>query len=319
MLMECDGERCGGFSVGATMTPQSTAAWHQPVMGAEALGLLDPRPGDVMVDGTAGTGGHSLMILPHLLPEGRLIAIDRDREPLELARKRLTEFTPQVTFAHGNFRNLAELLDELHVSAVDGVLLDLGMSSLQVDQPQRGFSFSKEGPLDMRMDHEQEETAGALVNELSADELEQLIQELGEERFARRIAQRILHVRRAKPIRTTTQLARIVAEAVPASARHGRIHVATRTFQALRMAVNDELGALEALLGDLPRILKPGGRAVILTFHSLEDRMVKRAFAQGLRDGRWAVLTKKPLRPSQEECVQNPRARCAKLRSIERI
>ena len=317
MLMECDGERCGSLSVVSQMSSQPAVVWHQPVMGAEALGLLDPRPGDVIVDGTVGTGGHSLMLLPHLLPEGRLITIDRDRESLELARKRLTEFTPQVTFVHGNFRNLTDLLDELHLSTVDGVLLDLGMSSLQVDQSQRGFSFSGEGPLDMRMDQEQEETAEALVNELSAEELERLIQALGEERFARRIAQQIVRARRARPIRTTSTLARLIAEAVPSSARHGRIHVATRTFQALRIAVNDELGALEELLGDIPRILKPGGRAVILTFHSLEDRMVKRAFVQGAREGRWAVLTKKPLRPSREECAQNRRARSAKLRAIE--
>ena len=292
--------------------------WHQPVMGAEILAALDLKPGDLIVDGTVGTGGHSLMLLPHLLPDGRLVAVDRDRVSLELARKRLTEFTPQATFVHGNFRNLTDILEELQLAAVDGVLLDLGMSSLQVDQPERGFSFAREGPLDMRMDAEQEDTAEALVNELSADELEQILRELGEERFARRIAQGIVQARREQPLRTTVQLARVVAHAVPASARHGRIHVATRTFQALRMAVNDELGALDAVLRDLSALLKPGGRAAILTFHSLEDRMVKHAFLQGARDGQWVVLTKKPLRPTAEECAQNPRARSVKLRVVER-
>ncbi|MBI4342378.1 MAG: 16S rRNA (cytosine(1402)-N(4))-methyltransferase RsmH [Candidatus Omnitrophica bacterium] len=287
-------------------------------MGAEAVQLLAPKPGAVIADGTVGAGGHSLMIVPHLLPQGHLIAVDRDREALDLARKRLTEFTPQITFVHGNYRDLHALLDELKIGGLDGLLLDLGMSSMQVDRPDRGFSFSKDGPLDMRMDDEQEETAESLVNELPAEELARLLDELGEERFARRIAQRIVQARHSRPIRTTAELVRLIAQAVPASARHGRLHVATRTFQALRMAVNDELGALASLLERLPRLLKPGGRAVILAFHSLEDRLVKRAFAQGVREGWWTVLTKKPVPPSAAECSANPRARSAKLRAIER-
>jgi 16S rRNA (cytosine1402-N4)-methyltransferase len=286
-------------------------------MGQEVLHYLKPQPGAIIVDGTVGTGGHSLMLLPHLLPTGRLLAIDRDHEALQLARKRLAEFEPQVTCLRENYRNLPTLLKNLGMSRVDGVLLDLGMSSVQVDRAERGFSFSKAGPLDMRMDPEQEATAEAMVNELTADELARVLATLGEERFAKRIARRIVQERRAHPVTTTTQLARLVTEAVPVRARHGRLHPATRTFQALRMAVNDELGALQELLGTLPELLNPGGRAVVLTFHSLEDRLVKHAFAQGRREDRWTVLTEKPARPSRDEVSKNPRARSAKLRAIE--
>lgn len=302
----------------ALMRPDATPAWHQPVMGLEVLGHLRPASGATVVDGTVGTAGHSLMILPRLLPSGRLIAIDRDRDALQAARQRLAEFAPQVTFVHGNFRDLPRILQGLGVSRVNGLLLDLGMSSAQVDAAERGFSFSQEGPLDMRMDREQAPTAWALVNRLAADELAVIFATFGEERFAQRIARRIVQARRAGPMTTTTQLARLVAEAVPARTRYGRIHPATRVFQALRMAVNDELGALEECLERLPGLLAPGGRAVLLTFHSLEDRLVKRRFARGAREEAWGVLTRKPVCPSVEEVSRNPRARSAKLRAIER-
>ena len=303
---------------GAVMTTQPASVWHQPVMAAETLRGLHPRPGAVIVDGTVGTGGHSLALLPHLLPSGKLLAVDRDRASLELAERRLADFTPRVIFRHGNFRDLPQILRDEHLAGVDGLLLDLGMSSLQVDQPERGFSFSKDGPLDMRMDPEQGETAMDLLGGASADELARLFGQLGEERYAGRIARRITDVRRTRPIRTTTELARVISEAVPPRARHGRLHPATRVFQALRIAVNDELAALEDILACLPALLNPGGRAVIITFHSLEDRLVKRAFAAGAREGRWALLTKKPLTPSDEEIAGNPRARSAKLRAVER-
>ncbi|MBI2104519.1 MAG: 16S rRNA (cytosine(1402)-N(4))-methyltransferase RsmH [Candidatus Omnitrophica bacterium] len=300
------------------MSEAAALQWHQPVMGAEVLEALNPRPGATVVDGTVGTGGHSLMILPRLLPDGRLVGIERDQDALELARKRLADFEPQATLLHGNYRRLPAILQELGIPRADGLLLDLGISSLQVDRAERGFSFSREGPLDMRMDREQEETAEAVVNELAADELALLLETLGEERFARRIARAIVRAREDGRLTTTTQLARVVAGAVPPAARHGRLHPATRTFQALRMAVNDELGALETLLGHLDAVLSPGGRAVIITFHSLEDRLVKRAFLSGARERRWTVLTKKPARPSAEEVARNPRARSAKLRAIEK-
>lgn len=292
--------------------------WHQPVMTREVLELLAPRPGATFVDATVGGGGHSLSLLPHLLPSGRVIAVDRDPHALEIAKKRLIEFEPHVTFVHDNYRHLAAGLRALHVPSVDGIVLDLGMSSLQVDTAERGFSFLQDGPLDMRMDPTQEITAAAIVGESSMEELATLFATLGEERFARPIARRIVEARRAQPFTTTMQLAELIRQAVPPRARYGRLHPATRVFQALRMAVNDELGALEALLADLPGLLAPGGRAVVLTFHSLEDRLVKRAFLAGSAQGLWRILTKKPLRPSEDEVERNPRARSAKVRGVQR-
>jgi len=298
--------------------PHAALSQHQPVMDREVLQYLNPHPGAVIVDGTVGLGGHSLRILPQLLPDGRLIAIDRDLDALQLTKQRLTEFEPHVTFVHENFRNLPEVLQRIGLSRVDGVLLDLGMSSFQVDRDERGFSFSKEGPLDMRMDRDQDLTAEALLRDASIEELEQIFRTFGEERFATSIARRIADERRHRPITTTTQLTRMITHAVPSRVRYGRLHPATRTFQALRMAVNDELGALETVLGTLEAVLNPGGRVVILTFHSLEDRLVKHAFAHGAREDRWTVLTKKPVRPTATEVSQNPRARSAKLRCLER-
>jgi 16S rRNA (cytosine1402-N4)-methyltransferase len=329
------------------MSAAPETIYHQPAMVAEVLEYLAPRPGAVIVDGTCGTGGHSLAILPRLLPNGRLIAMDQDAEALGLAQSRLVEFAPAVTpppisspeamlrdatvrvprtligggvtFHHGNFRALASLLADLHLERIDGVLLDLGLSSLHVDRPERGFSFLKAGPLDMRMDVRQPMTASTLVNTWSEEDLTHVIATFGEERFARRIARRIVEERRRQPIDTTTQLAGLITRAVPPAARRGRLHAATRTFQALRMAVNDELGALEEALNTLPTLLSPNGRAVLLTFHSLEDRLVKRAFLQGQRDGVWTVLTKKPQRPTPEEVTNNPRVRSVKLRAAERV
>ena len=298
--------------------PTSEIHWHRPVMVEEVLRALHPRPGAVIVDGTTGTGGHSLALLPHLLPDGIVIAADRDRSSLDLAQQRLAEFAPQVHFIHANYRDLPHALLQRGHALVDGILLDLGMSSAQVDQAERGFSFNREGPLDMRMDCEQSLTAASLVNTLSADELAMLLRAFGEERFAARIARAVTRARGEQRIATTAQLARLVAHAVPPAARHGRLHPATRTFQALRIAVNDELGALEEFLAHAPEVLKPQGRLAILTYHSLEDRAVKQAFAQGAREGLWMLLTKKPVCPAEAEIAGNPRARSAKLRAVER-
>jgi 16S rRNA (cytosine1402-N4)-methyltransferase len=235
-----------------------------------------------------------------------------------MARQRLSEFEPQVTLLHDNYRNLPRMLSALGIERIDGLLLDLGMSSVQVDCAKRGFSFLAEGQLDMRMDQTQSLSAQSLLSELSADEIAHMLQTLGEERFARRIAAQIIQARRAKPMMTTTELARVIASALPGKARHGRLHPATRTFQALRIAVNDELGALEELLGLLPELLNVGGSALILTFHSLEDRLVKRCFIEGSRALLWTVLTKKPIRPTAEEVARNPRSRSAKLRAVKR-
>ena len=299
-------------------TPNSEPTFHQPVLVASAIEWLRPRPGSLIVDGTLGTGGHSLAILPQILPDGRLIAVDRDPDALAIATQRLTKFLPQVTFVRDNYRNLPGILAGLGLPRVDGILLDLGISSLQVDQPERGFSFSKEGPLDMRMDPDQPLSAETLIKTSSVSVLTELLGTLGEERYARRIAEHIVRERRLRPITATTHLARVVAEAVPPRTRHGRLHPATRTFQALRLAVNDELGSLAAFLDHAQALVRPGGRVVILSYQSLDDRLVKQAFIQGRADGSWTLLTKKPIRPSAEEIARNPRARSAKLRAVER-
>ncbi len=298
--------------------PQPGAVGHRPVLVREAIEWLAPGPSKTIVDCTAGLGGHGLALLPHLMPSGELIAMECDAEALEQARRRLVEFQPHIRFLHANFRDLSTVLKDAGVPQVHGVLVDLGFSSLQVDTAERGFSFQREGPLDMRMDLRQPLTAAALIHRLSEHDLANLLFTVGEERWSRRIARRIVETRKRQPIRTTTQLARIIDEAVPHRGRP-RIHPATRTFQALRIAVNDELASLDALLGALPEVLAPGGRAVIITFHSLEDRRVKHAFQQGARDGFYRILTKKPMRPSDEELAENPRARSAKLRAVERL
>ena len=292
-------------------------AQHTPVLLREVIEWLAPKPNMTIVDCTVGAGGHSAAIVPRLMPEGRLITMDCDEQALEAAKVRLVEFAPNVAYVHRNFRDLPNALAHLHGERVDGLLADLGMSSLQLDNPQRGLSFSREGPLDMRLDSRQPMTAASLIRQSSQRQLVDLFRDYGEERWAERIARRIVETRKRQPLDTTSQLARLVEDAVPRGASR-RLHPATRVFQALRIAVNDELGALRALLNVLPDILLPGGRAVILTFHSLEDRLVKQTFRQGAQTGRLRVLTKKPVRPSAEEAAANPRSRSAKLRAAER-
>ena len=291
--------------------------WHQPVLVDEVLSFLAPREGQAVVDCTVGSGGHSLAVVPRLLPGGHLIGLDRDAQALEAARQRLVEFQPVVHLLHENFRALPALLQRLDLPAVDGVIADLGMSSLQLEQGTRGFSFSKEGPLDMRMDARQPTTAATLIQHWSEPDLAHVLETYGEEPFARRIAKRIVAARAVSPIQTTTQLARIVADAVPA--RGGRLHPATKTFMALRIAVNEQFESLKALLAALPTVLKRGGRAAIITFHSLEDRLVKQAFQQSAKAGVVRILTKHVVRPSESERLRNPRSRSAKLRVVERI
>ena len=303
--------------------PRSAIGWHQPVLVSEVVQCLQPVPGTTFVDCTLGTGGHSLAILPRLLPAGagtpgRLIGIDCDADALAQARQRLVEFRPYVELAHDTFSHLPEILARAGLTHVHGLLADVGMSSLQVDDPARGFSFRHDGPLDMRMDQRSPTTAADLIRSLPEDEMADLLSRVGEERWARRIAGHLVDRRSRAPILTTAQLAQAVAEAVPRRAGSTRLHPATRTFMALRIAVNDELLALQRLLEVLPEVLLPGGRASIITFHSLEDRLVKRAFQQGARDGVFRLLTKKPLRPSAREAAANPRSRSAKLRAVER-
>jgi 16S rRNA (cytosine1402-N4)-methyltransferase len=290
---------------------------HVPVLPAEVLEALSPQSGQVLVDATVGAGGHARLLAERLGPAGRLIGLDRDPAMLELARPRL-EGLP-VTLVPANFDRLRTVLDELGVALVDGVLADLGVCSDQLDAAQRGLSFAQAGPLDMRLDAEGE-TAAELLHRLNERDLADLIYEYGEERFSRRIARRIVEERRRTPLETTEQLAELVRRCVPRPPRQkGRrrppIDPATRVFQALRIAVNDELGALDRLLAALPRCVRPGGRAAVISFHSLEDRRVKQAF----RDkGVWEALTKKPVQAGEEEERNNPRARSAKLRTALR-
>jgi 16S rRNA (cytosine1402-N4)-methyltransferase len=288
---------------------------HVAVLPAEVLDLLAPAPGQTFVDATVGAGGHARLLAERLVPGGRLIGLDRDAAMLDRARPRLAGLP--VTLVHAGFDRLRDVLDELDIDAIDGVLADLGVCSDQLDDPERGLSFLQNGPLDMRLDPTAGEPASALLRRLNERDLANLIYEYGEERFSRRIARKIVEVRRRTPLETTEQLAQLVRSCVPRP-RGKRQHVidsATRTFQALRIAVNDELGALDRLLAALPNCLKPGGRAVVISFHSLEDRRVKHAFRQRAL---WEVLTAKPLQAGEEELRQNPRARSAKLRAARR-
>jgi 16S rRNA (cytosine1402-N4)-methyltransferase len=286
---------------------------HIPVLLDEIVEWLAPRPGRLLVDGTLGGGGHTRALAELVGPEGLVIALDRDGEAIERAQPALAGLP--VKLVQGNFCDLPEVLDALEVAAVDGVVLDLGMSSDQLADVERGFSFSSPGPLDLRFDPSRGEPAWRLVNRLSAGHLADLIFQYGEERHSRRIAQTIVEERRLNPIRTSAALAELVRRCVP-SPRHGpRIDPATRTFQALRIAVNEELKSLEIALRRIPERLARGGRMAVISFHSLEDRRVKEAFRD---DPRWEVLTKKPLLPQPREIDENPRSRSAKLRVAQK-
>ncbi|ODT98077.1 MAG: 16S rRNA (cytosine(1402)-N(4))-methyltransferase [Planctomycetes bacterium SCN 63-9] len=289
-------------------------AVHRSVLLNEVLEWLAPREGDVMVDGTVGAGGHAAALARRVGPLGRIVGLDRDPSMLALAAQAVRGLP--VTLVHAPYSDMGEVLGGLEIPAVRGILLDLGLSSDQLAWADRGFSFAADGPLDMRFDQEgQGPTAADLVNSLGAEELANLIFELGEERFSRRIARRIVESRRTEPIRTTRQLAELIRQSVPATYRRGPIDPSTRTFQALRIAVNDELKRLDALLEALPELLAPDGRVAIISFHSLEDRRVKWAFRN---DPRLTVLTKKVLTATDQEVAVNPRARSAKMRVAQR-
>jgi 16S rRNA (cytosine1402-N4)-methyltransferase len=284
---------------------------HRPVLLDEVVRWVAPRPGAILVDGTVGAGGHAAALARHLGSTGRLIGLDRDPEMLALAEE-ATQGLP-VTLVRSPHSAVDEVLTELGLGPVDGLLLDLGVSSDQLRRSQRGFSFTADGPLDMRYDPNDDVTAADLINTLSADELADLFFRYGEERHSRRIARTIVAARRVEPIMTTSRLAALVRKSIPG--KWGRIDPATRVFQALRIRVNRELEHLEATLTKLTDILRPAGRVVIVSFHSLEDRKVKWAFRN---DPNLAVLTRKPITASAEEVRQNPRARSAKLRAAER-
>ena len=294
---------------------------HLPVLKGAVLELLSPAGRRVLLDCTVGLGGHAEALLEAAGQAAQLIGIDLDESNLLLAKDRLARFGGRVRLFQASFSDAREVLAEAGVAAADVVLADLGVSSNQLDDPGRGFCFSADGPLDMRMDRTTGRTAGELVNALGEKELADVIYEYGQERFSRRIARAIVTARGKEPIENTARLARIVAGAMPAPVRRTRkgVHPATRTFQALRIAVNDELGRLDSLLASLGDLLAPGGSAAIISFHSLEDRQVKHAFADMNQTGRFRLLTRKPITAAEDEIANNPRSRSAKLRGIERI
>ncbi len=286
---------------------------HIPVLLDEIVQWLEPRPGAVIVDGTLGGGGHTRQLAQRVEPDGRIVALDRDPAAVTAAERNLAGLP--VFVVHASFADLPEVLVQLGIPAVHGVLLDLGLSSDQLADPQRGFSFSSQGSLDLRFDPTSGEPAWRLVNRLSEEHLADLIFAYGEERYSRRVARAIVERRRQSPIQTAAELAELVRRCVPRQATGHSIDPATRTFQALRIAVNSELKALEVALRRIPGCLLPAGRFAVISFHSLEDRRVKEAFRD---DDRLEVLTRKPVRPSEQETVQNPRARSAKLRVAAR-
>lgn len=295
--------------------------FHIPVMVKEVLGHLDLGPGKTIVDATIGTGGHAKAMLQRIMPGGRLIGIDRDRESLDIARERLSDFSSACEFMHGNFVDLDSILKELEIKKIDGILFDLGISSYQLSEPERGFSFQYDGPLDMRLDRTSYISAYDLVNNLNEEEISSLLWTFGQERWHNRIARFLVEERQKQAITTTEQLSSIVIKAIPAKYRyrHYRIHPATRTFQAMRIAVNRELETLETAIDKAVGLLDTSGRICVICFHSLEDRIVKFGFRKAASMGLIKIITPKPLTPTETEVRENPLSRSSKLRAAERL
>ncbi|MFO0190894.1 MAG: 16S rRNA (cytosine(1402)-N(4))-methyltransferase RsmH [Planctomycetia bacterium] len=287
---------------------------HTSVLPAEVMSFLGVKPGMRVVDGTLGGGGHTRLLAEAVGPDGLVIAVDRDPVAIDRGARELAGLP--VRFAQANFRDIPEVLDALSLDAVDAVLLDVGLSSDQLSDESRGFSFESDGPLDLRFDPTEGEPAWRMVNRMKPESLADIIFEYGEERFSRRIARRIAAVREKQPIRTAREFARIVTSAIPKQHPPPRIHPATRTFQALRIAVNEELKSLRIALERIPTRLVPGGRLAVISFHSLEDRLVKQAFRNTQV---WECLTRSPIEASNEEVLRNPRSRSAKLRAAARL
>lgn len=285
----------------------------------EVLEYLNLAPGKVIVDATIGTGGHSLAILERIMPGGRLIGIDRDEESLAVAEERLRNFGDACEFVYGNFVDIDTILERLNIKTIDGILFDLGVSSFQLENPERGFSFQHEGPLDMRLDRKSFISAYDLINNLNEEEISTLIWTFGQERWHNRIAHLLVKERERQPITTTLQLSNIVIKAIPYKYRRSRIHPATRTFQAVRIAVNRELELLETAIEKAINLLNKKGRICVISFHSLEDRVVKLSFRKIASLGEIFILTPKPLKPTQTEREENLKSRSAKLRVAERL
>jgi 16S rRNA (cytosine1402-N4)-methyltransferase len=302
---------------------------HVPVLYSAVLAHLALKPGDYVIDGTLGGAGHAVGLLQATAPDGRLLGLDRDPEAVARAQERLARFGQRAILVQSSFRDLRAVAGKHHFVPVDGVLLDLGVSSYQLASPERGFSFVKDGPLDMRFDPTRGPTAAELVNDLPIEELAEILYRFGEEKQSRRIARAIAA---ARPLSTTGELAQVIAQAV--RGRRGRIHPATKSFQALRIAVNDELGALEDVLPQVLELLRPGGRLAVISFHSLEDRLVKQYFRREAKDcicppeqpvctcehrATLRIVTRRPVGPDENEVAQNPRSRSARLRVAERL
>ena len=292
---------------------------HSPVMVREVMDVLRLKSGDTVVDATLGLAGHSIVFAKAIEPKGTLLGLDWDADILDQARNRLaSESTITKHFVHTDYRQIATCVRTLGL-APNGILMDLGLNSAQIDDPTRGIAFSKEGPLEMRMDRSKGEPASALLNRLSPGEIEKILFEYADERWAKAIAKKIVERRKVNPLRTTTDLVEAVLAAIPVGARDKRIHPATRTFQAVRIAVNQELEGIDETLIDAANCLAKDGTLVVLSYHSGEDRQAKRAFKELASTGEFLDLFKKPLQPASDEISRNPRSRSAKLRAIRRV
>jgi len=285
----------------------------------EVLDCLNLSPGKTIIDATIGIAGHSQGILERIAPGGRLIGIDQDADSLRIASEKLAAHAGNYACLHGNFKDIDIIIKEKNIEKVDGILFDLGISSFQLDDPLRGFSFQQEGPLDMRLDKNNYISAYDLVNNLNEEEISSLLWNFGQERWHNRIAHRLVQEREKHPISTTSQLADIVWSAMPYRYRYQHIHPATRTFQAVRIAVNRELEALEIALNKAIELIGKTGRICVISFHSLEDRIVKHSFRKAALEGKLDIITPKPLTPSQDEIKENPSSRSAKLRAGEKL
>ncbi len=290
---------------------------HEPVLLDETIKYLDPKKDENFIDGTVGDGGHASAILKLSEPRGKLIGFDRDERALRRAQNNLSKFGERIKLINDNVKNLDQYVTASFKTS--GIILDLGFSLIQIKDPKRGFSFRENGPLDMRYDLRQKDDAAQIVNTYSEDELYQIIWQYGEERYARQIAKEIVKTRRKSPIATTLELVNVIGKAVPIKYQRSRIHFATRTFQALRIETNEELTGLEESLPIAFNVLKKHGRLAVISFHSLEDRIVKKYFKHLETEGVAKLLTKKPIKPSANEIKQNPRSRSAKLRVCEKI
>jgi 16S rRNA (cytosine1402-N4)-methyltransferase len=292
---------------------------HVPVLLEETIRLLDPKPGENVIDGTVGAGGHAEAILERTAPDGKLLGMDLDEAALDSVRRRLSRFGSRAVLVHGNYKDVEAVLHTDPFGPIHAALLDLGYSSMEIDDPTRGFSFRFDGPLDMRFDMTQDLTAATIVNTWTADEIARMLWEYGEEGEGRRVADAIVAARRGSgPIVGTARLVEIIKSAMPGWRKRQRKHFATQTFQALRIAVNDELANIEAALPRLFDALVPGGRLAVISFHSLEDRMVKRFYRDKEKEGVGEILTDRPIIATDEETRDNPRARSAKLRVIRK-